>query len=53
VSNQVAEFGPNQWLVDEIYQQYLTDRASVDPAWWDFFADYQPVDANLPAPEKL
>jgi multifunctional 2-oxoglutarate metabolism enzyme len=37
-----ADFGPNEWLVDEIYQQYLRDPGSVDKAWWDFFADYQP-----------
>ena len=43
-------FGPNEWLVDEIYQQYLADKDSVDPAWWDFFADYQPADATLPKP---
>jgi multifunctional 2-oxoglutarate metabolism enzyme len=41
-----AEFGPNEWLVDEIYQQYLRDPASVDEAWWEFFADYQPSDAS-------
>ncbi|WP_236655622.1 2-oxoglutarate dehydrogenase E1 subunit family protein, partial [Streptacidiphilus carbonis] len=34
-------FGPNEWLVDEIYQQYLQDPNSVDRAWWDFFADYK------------
>jgi len=38
----VPEFGPNEWLVDELYQQYLADRSAVDPAWWEFFADYQP-----------
>ena len=37
-----SSFGPNEWLVDEIYQQYLQDPNSVDRAWWDFFADYQP-----------
>ena len=37
-----TEFGPNEWLVDELHQQYLTDKNSVDPAWWEFFADYQP-----------
>src|SRR3954466_4552119 len=37
-----AEFGPNEWLVDELHQQYLADKNSVDPAWWGFFADYQP-----------
>ncbi len=37
-------FGANEWLVDELYEQYLQDRHSVDPAWWDFFADYTPSD---------
>ena len=46
----LARFGPNEWLVDEIYQQYLDDKDSVDPAWWDFFADYQPLDLTLPRP---
>ena len=32
-----AAFGPNEWLVDEIRQQFLADRNSVDPAWWEFF----------------
>ncbi|MCE0539638.1 multifunctional oxoglutarate decarboxylase/oxoglutarate dehydrogenase thiamine pyrophosphate-binding subunit/dihydrolipoyllysine-residue succinyltransferase subunit [Kineosporia rhizophila] len=40
----VTEFGPNEWLVDELYQQYLSDKSSVDPAWWEFFADYQPAE---------
>ncbi|WP_313896967.1 2-oxoglutarate dehydrogenase E1 subunit family protein, partial [Streptomyces sp. GC420] len=39
--NPAAAFGPNEWLVDEIYQQYLQDPNSVDRAWWDFFADYK------------
>jgi len=47
----MKEFGPNEWLVDEIYQQFLHDKQSVDPAWWDFFTDYQPVDPTLPRHE--
>ncbi len=43
--HSLAAFGPNEWLVDELYQQYLTDKQSVDPAWWDFFADYKPADS--------
>ncbi|WP_420805212.1 multifunctional oxoglutarate decarboxylase/oxoglutarate dehydrogenase thiamine pyrophosphate-binding subunit/dihydrolipoyllysine-residue succinyltransferase subunit [Intrasporangium chromatireducens] len=38
----MAAFGPNEWLVDELYQQYLSDRNSVDRAWWSFFEDYKP-----------
>ena len=41
-SNPVAGFGTNEWLVEEMYQQYLSDPGSVDQAWHDFFADYRP-----------
>lgn len=37
-----GSFGPNEWLVDEMYERYQQDPASVDKAWWDFFADYTP-----------
>src|SRR5215469_2137134 len=37
-----ADFGANEWLVDELYQRYLDDPGSVDRAWWSFFADYRP-----------
>src|SRR5699024_123305 len=48
-----AAFGANEWLVDELYEQYLKDKNAVDPAWWDFFADYKPGEtdpATAPAP---
>lgn len=35
-----GSFGPNEWLVDEMYQRFLADPNSVDPAWHEFFADY-------------
>ncbi|RNI20926.1 multifunctional oxoglutarate decarboxylase/oxoglutarate dehydrogenase thiamine pyrophosphate-binding subunit/dihydrolipoyllysine-residue succinyltransferase subunit [Flexivirga caeni] len=38
----LATFGPNQWLVDELYEQYQQDKNSVDKAWWSFFEDYRP-----------
>ncbi|WP_245820869.1 multifunctional oxoglutarate decarboxylase/oxoglutarate dehydrogenase thiamine pyrophosphate-binding subunit/dihydrolipoyllysine-residue succinyltransferase subunit [Geodermatophilus pulveris] len=41
-SSSVAGFGTNEWLVEEMYQQYLADPASVDQAWHEFFADYRP-----------
>ena len=43
-TDPLAAFGPNEWLVDELYQQYLQDKESVDKAWWEFFEDYQPGD---------
>jgi len=45
------QFGPNDWLVDELYQQYLEDKNSVDPAWWEFFDDFTPHD-NALLPEQ-
>ncbi len=41
--NPLAGFGPNEWIVEEMYQRYLADPGSVDPAWHDFFADYKPA----------
>lgn len=40
--HDTAGFGPNEWLVEEMYQQYLTSPDSVDEAWHEFFADYSP-----------
>ncbi|MCA5893852.1 multifunctional oxoglutarate decarboxylase/oxoglutarate dehydrogenase thiamine pyrophosphate-binding subunit/dihydrolipoyllysine-residue succinyltransferase subunit [Isoptericola sp. NEAU-Y5] len=41
-----SAFGANEWLVDELYEQYLKDKNAVDPAWWEFFADYQPGESR-------
>jgi len=40
-SSSASQFGPNEWLVEEMYDQFLADPSSVDPAWHDFFADYK------------
>jgi 2-oxoglutarate dehydrogenase E1 component len=45
-----SRFGTNEWLVEEIYQQYLKDPDSVDKAWEDFFADYAPSDTATAEP---
>jgi multifunctional 2-oxoglutarate metabolism enzyme len=34
--------GPNAWLVDDMYEQFLADPSSVSASWRDFFADYRP-----------
>ncbi|GAA2827536.1 multifunctional oxoglutarate decarboxylase/oxoglutarate dehydrogenase thiamine pyrophosphate-binding subunit/dihydrolipoyllysine-residue succinyltransferase subunit [Kribbella solani] len=44
-TNPLAAFGANEWLVDELYEKYLQDPKSVDPAWLDFFKTYKPGDA--------
>ncbi len=35
-------FGPNAWLVDDMYEQYRADPSSVSESWREFFADYVP-----------
>jgi len=40
-------FGPNEWLVDEMYQQFLADPGSVDQAWHEFFTDYKPSEDSV------
>src|SRR4029453_18541751 len=40
--NPLAGFGPNEWIVEDMYQRYLADPGGVDPAWHEFFADYKP-----------
>ncbi|MFI0796176.1 multifunctional oxoglutarate decarboxylase/oxoglutarate dehydrogenase thiamine pyrophosphate-binding subunit/dihydrolipoyllysine-residue succinyltransferase subunit [Micromonospora rubida] len=50
--NPLAGFGPNEWIVEEMYQRYLADPSSVDSAWHDFFADYRPAPgAATPRPD--
>ncbi|MGN8552428.1 UNVERIFIED_CONTAM: multifunctional oxoglutarate decarboxylase/oxoglutarate dehydrogenase thiamine pyrophosphate-binding subunit/dihydrolipoyllysine-residue succinyltransferase subunit [Microbacterium sp. SLM126] len=49
VSNE-GEFGANEWLVDELYEQFKIDRNSVDKAWWPVLEAYHPVDEADTAP---
>ena len=37
------EFGPNIWLVDEMYRRYLDNPQAVGESWREFFADYKPA----------
>ena len=37
--------GPNAWLVDEMYEQYVADPSSVSESWQEFFHDYRPDNA--------
>ena len=38
-STTVPEFGPNDWFVEEKYNQFLSDPSSVEQIWRDFFTD--------------
>jgi 2-oxoglutarate decarboxylase len=47
VSNE-GEFGANEWLVEELYEQFKIDRNSVDKAWWPVLEAYHPADGAAP-----
>src|SRR5262245_18754851 len=43
-----SEFGPNQWLIDEMFRRFQEEPASVGDAWREFFEDYAPRGAPSP-----
>src|SRR6266540_7068621 len=45
-----SDFGPNQWLIDEMYRRFREDPSAVGETWRDFFEDYG--DGSAPAPAK-
>jgi 2-oxoglutarate decarboxylase len=46
-------FGPNVWLIDEMYRQYLDNPESVSVSWRDFFGDYKPAPFNQEAARAI
>ena len=34
------EFGANDWLIEEMYEQYVADPGSVDPSWATYFKNH-------------
>ncbi|WP_246272329.1 2-oxoglutarate dehydrogenase E1 subunit family protein, partial [Amycolatopsis acididurans] len=51
-SSPASQFGPNEWLVEEMYDQFLADPSSVDAAWHDFFSDFKPTQAPDNEPDS-
>ena len=41
-----ADFGANDWLVEEMYERYQADPTSVEPSWIEFFKTYKPGTTN-------
>jgi 2-oxoglutarate decarboxylase len=50
-SSPASQFGPNEWLVEEMYDQFLADPSSVDAAWHDFFSDFKPTQTPETKPD--
>ena len=48
-----GSFGPNEWLVDEMYEQFLKDPNSVDENWKAFFStNGAPRVSTPPVPKR-
>jgi 2-oxoglutarate dehydrogenase E1 component len=46
-----GEFGANEWLVDELYEQFVADKDSVDKSWWPVLESYHRTqDGTAPTP---
>jgi 2-oxoglutarate dehydrogenase E1 component len=43
LADRTQDFGANSWLVEEMYEQFRSDPASVSDAWREFFSDYRSV----------
>jgi len=43
-----GSFGPNAWLVDDMYERFVADPGSVSESWREFFADYTPPGSPPP-----
>ncbi len=43
---EAEQFGPNAWLVEEMYERFRADPSSVSQNWQEFFADYRSAAPN-------
>jgi 2-oxoglutarate dehydrogenase E1 component len=50
--NSAAEFGANEWLVDELYSQYVVDKNSVDSSWWPTLEAYRQYKTGGTVPQS-
>ncbi len=45
-----SQFGANDWLFEEMYEQYVADPDSVDPRWADYFKTHEMAATSDAAP---
>ncbi len=41
--SDTGSFGPNAWLVEDMFERFRSDPDSVSESWREFFADYRPA----------
>ncbi len=47
--NDSSDFGANDWLIEEMFEQYKADPKSVDASWAAYFAAHAPTTTSTPA----
>ncbi|HLE60685.1 MAG TPA: 2-oxo acid dehydrogenase subunit E2, partial [Thermoanaerobaculaceae bacterium] len=45
-----ASFGPNVWLIDEMFREFKEHPESVSESWREFFSDYRPAPGRIAPP---
>src|SRR3972149_2973108 len=45
-----ASFGPNVWLIDEMFREFKERPESVSESWREFFSDYRPPAGRIAPP---
>ncbi len=48
-----AAFGPNVWLIDEMFREFKEHPESVSESWREFFSDYRPAAGRIAPPPPL
>ena len=46
-----ASFGPNVWLIDEMFRQFTENPETVSESWREFFSDYRPAAGRIAPPQ--
>ena len=45
-----VSFGPNVWLIDEMFREFKERPESVSESWREFFSDYRPAAGRVALP---
>ena len=48
-----GSFGPNVWLIDEMFREFKERPESVSESWREFFSDYRPAAGRIAPPAPV
>ncbi len=52
-SRSAESFGPNVWLIDEMFREFKEHPESVSESWREFFSDYRPAVGRAAPPPAV